>query len=523
MAVNAWIAGDIPLTQRIQQLLSSNIPPLESEIPSIHLLETAIQARIARVDGELAVLAAHLAQLEATRASLLLEYQRIRGLLSPLRRFPTELLAEVFKASVLPPSRSTRGLDRSMDLRDGPWSLMHISSWWRSVALATPAIWTCIRTNFHGDSAQPYPLHLLQAHAGHAAELHVDFGASEVYDLSPQLAAFSALAEHSAKWLELNINLIPEIYLLLNDLLGQVPSLRRASIGWDVDGPLDELPSIVFMENAASLVDLALNNAAQYRQIYAPFSNLTRYDLMVPWTTHRDILKQASCLVEARLLTSEADVEALGWPGPEREIALLRLRRLYVSHGDILDKIHTPKLSEITYEHFNPADLSTSEHLESLVAFSSCSLRCICLTGDPSSEAAIVVLQKFANISELRVLWVDENGEEEVGALFSALMGDVGFGPLAPSLISLSLGWDHWVYLDDDPQDFDLLEKMFIARCKAPECALRKVELFRSSRNWTIPEDLLASIAELAAEGKEMVFLAGKPAEALIDFYDLSG
>nr|GAT50218.1 predicted protein [Mycena chlorophos] len=519
-------AGDIPLTPRIQDLLASNLPPLESDIPSIRQLETTLQSRIARIDEDIAALTARLGPLLTARAALLQEHGTVSGVLSPLRRVPPELLSEIFKRATTAKSSSDDSID-SGTLCNAPWSLMHVSSWWREVARTTPALWTNIRVSFD-EAGSSYPQHLVEAHADYAQELIVDFYGCSTFDVQPQINAFSALAKNCVKWTTLKIDLIPEIYAALNELRGQVPLLRKVLITWDVLPTDDsELSAMVFTEDAVSLVDLAIIDAVRYRQICAPFSNLTRYDLRLPWAMHRNLLKQSPCLVEARLITSAADADALGWPGPEREISLISLRRLYVSHGEFLDKIHAPKLAEITYEHFSDADLSSLSHLESLVTFSSCSLTRICITGDPSSEAAPQALQKFPNVSELYIIWSFDEDEDDddppegrVSQLLQLMISDDnGSNCIAPKLAVLSLGWEGFSYLDEDPSDYHLLAQMVASRRRRPDCALRRVEMLRREGEWKLPPSSLTSLDWLADQ-VDFVFLTGDAAQDVMNSYE---
>src|ERR1700761_2942794 len=124
---------------RYLRLLRSNEAPLESELSNIETASSDMDLRLAFLDDEIARLGARVEHLEEERIKIRTRLKHNRAILSPLRRMPPEVLAEVFLWS-LPPGyvNSNRG---RYDVKDSPWVLTHICSYWRAVALSTRPMW----------------------------------------------------------------------------------------------------------------------------------------------------------------------------------------------------------------------------------------------------------------------------------------------------------------------------------------------------------------------------------------------
>nr|GAT50206.1 predicted protein [Mycena chlorophos] len=504
----------LTLTPQIEHILASNAPPPDSEAPSLRLFDAAVKERIAHLEEEIASAAARLEQLRADQKSLLLQQEKIRGALSPLRRLPPELLSEIF-TRVMPLPCSRRAVVSTND-RDNPWALMHVSVHWRSVVSSTPSLWTRLETTFARN--RPYPLRLMQAHAEHARELEIDFAGSQSCDLAPQVEAFQALTQFSAKWVSLDIDLIPGLYSQFNDLRGRLPSLRATWVDWDQQP--DEVSALVFMEDAPALVDVGAKNPLRYSRICLP-SNLTRYNLATTWTIHQGILKENPGLVAARIVIPSTQLEnGRRNLGPGRGIHLPCLRQLYISFGIFLDELHTPNLVDITCEADGAEAIGMIAHLESLIAFSSCSLQYICLAGDPIVSAVTNLLKKIPSMTAMRLMWTYAAADGPVlGLELDKILAELACSPLlAPNLTVLSLGWDDdvSVYLDDHPETYAALSHMCKTRRNAPNSRLRSVELLRTDGVWTPPDG--TAFGDL-----EMVMLTDSRGQTFIDSYQHMG
>ncbi|KAL0956929.1 hypothetical protein HGRIS_003033 [Hohenbuehelia grisea] len=76
---------------------------------------------------------------DPSMALLASQIRLLDAVLSPVRRLPPEILAEVFSQYVLSCEK-----EHSCVTEHGPWLLGRISSYWRAVVLGTPNLWRCI-------------------------------------------------------------------------------------------------------------------------------------------------------------------------------------------------------------------------------------------------------------------------------------------------------------------------------------------------------------------------------------------
>ncbi|KAJ7094310.1 hypothetical protein C8R44DRAFT_561217, partial [Mycena epipterygia] len=109
------------------ELLFSTTVPSEAQI-------SAIFHAIRRAEAEIAENQRTVHLLQQERAELEEFVKRHRGVVSTMRRLPSEILSEIFARCADPPSRFNPR--NSMPLR-----IIQVCSRWRTVALASPSLW----------------------------------------------------------------------------------------------------------------------------------------------------------------------------------------------------------------------------------------------------------------------------------------------------------------------------------------------------------------------------------------------
>ncbi|KAJ7623802.1 hypothetical protein FB45DRAFT_1031703 [Roridomyces roridus] len=329
-----------PYPGRHEHLITSNEPPHADEDGFFRdsVLETG--SRLAQLDAEIRA-------LQVQRAQLWGQHCQNLSVISPLRRMPPEILADIFSWT-LPPMNELRG-DVS-DLETSPWVLTQVCSRWRDISLSTPSLWCNIAAVYggkRGEFPDPRPeMVQTQVERSGAQNLMIQFHASESHDPAEQVALFQVLASHSARWEQISIQVAAALVPHLAQLRGRVPAIQRIWLQWDTKDSEIGADSIDCFEIAPSLLDMGTFIESQYIPIVFPADQLTAYRVEGPWDMHHRILKTAPNIVEARIIIGD-DEEP--WPESSGElIDMLPLRRLYVSDLEVFDYIRAPALAELS-------------------------------------------------------------------------------------------------------------------------------------------------------------------------------
>ncbi|PBK60968.1 hypothetical protein ARMSODRAFT_965332 [Armillaria solidipes] len=118
-------------------LLSSNDPPSDIDTKAVGDFLQVRLTELSRYDEEIASFTALLNRLTNERLHMKEYITAHQGILSPIRKFPSEILAEIF----------LRTLDDHYDVFDmerGPWALGRICRRWKDVSRSCPALWTSL-------------------------------------------------------------------------------------------------------------------------------------------------------------------------------------------------------------------------------------------------------------------------------------------------------------------------------------------------------------------------------------------
>ncbi|KAJ7490977.1 hypothetical protein FB451DRAFT_1552531 [Mycena latifolia] len=449
------------------ELMNTNAPPEGAELTFIRAVVAKTDARLADVENEISRLRDRLQQLEDERTSLGRYQASNKVVLSPLRRMPLEVLAEIFSWTL--PSLDDALTRRKFDRSHSPWVLTQVSSRWRAVALSAPSLWSLIVIN--GSDLNANSLSMVKTHVERARQLKIYFFGSKRKPPNRQIDLFQFLSEHSAQWEELRIRVTSDIAPLLVILRNRLPSLRRAWIQWKSAEDQTGVQSIDCFQTASALIEIGVFNQYHYVPILLPAQQLTRYCLDAPWNVHAGILELSQSLVEAHIVVNFEDET---WPENEDIVNLMCLLRLYISNTRILNYLRTPALQEITAEvRENDEPI---HRLRPFLVRSSCNLRRLCLYGTPGADATTEILLTAPSIVELGILIDQPEGRGEVAPLMSHLMHISGSTPVAPRLRHLFFGCE-----ENSSMDYELYLKMLQSRWKAAGYALEAASLLWES------------------------------------------
>ncbi|KAJ7126266.1 hypothetical protein C8R44DRAFT_668618, partial [Mycena epipterygia] len=172
------------------KLLTTNEPPPEGpEVAFVRSVISNTDARLTHLDEEISRLRIRLKELEEEHASLASYHAQNNSILSPLRRMPSEVLAEIFSWTL---SAEPLSGDRSA-VEDSPWVLTQVSHRWRVLSLSTPALWSLVVIDYSYTSE--YSLSMVKTQIHRARLLKIHFFGKQKEDSRPQIEMFRFLAE----------------------------------------------------------------------------------------------------------------------------------------------------------------------------------------------------------------------------------------------------------------------------------------------------------------------------------------
>ncbi|KAJ7648296.1 hypothetical protein DFH06DRAFT_574628 [Mycena polygramma] len=499
----------LSIAARHLQLLSSNEPPEDTEAASVRSAVSNVVTRLVSLDEEIAALRNRLRELEDKHDSLSRFHRQSTWILSPLRRMPAEILLEIFSWTMPPVAlfrrRAKFGLKYSR-------VLTHISRRWRSVSISDPSLWSLVAINYRMDSdpGQSFSQSMVENQIARAQKLKIHFYGYESSDSRPQVGMLELLAKYSSQWEELSLGLTAALVPVLAGVQDRIPSLRRLHIQWDTQQSQAGITeSLDFFQSAPSLIDASIYNEFRSVLFMLPWQNLTRYLLDAPWDVHHLLLKMTPNLVEARISIA-FDPEP--WPDFKEITDLIFLRRLFISHAEILDYLTTPHLEELAI------DLLADEpagFINRLLA-SSCPLRILTLAGGPTLHPMTEILRNFPSIVELRIAFLDTVPNTLVDELLSHLTvtdTEPDVSVLAPQLSGI-----HFAFMNGEYRTWDLCLEMIKSRWSARDCALKSSALLTDS---TARLNLfrLQGYDVICSEGLDLGLFHGQEALAIKDMW----
>ncbi|KAJ7749272.1 hypothetical protein DFH07DRAFT_829073 [Mycena maculata] len=450
---------------------------------------------MALLDDEMSRLRERLQRLEEERASLAGHYERLKAILSPLRRMPAELLGEIFSWTLPPDAEALRRGGR-LKLKDSPLVLTWTSSRWRAVAVSTPSLWTLVYINYPDHAP---PLSAVETQIQRAGPLKIHFFPSdETSDFRPQLEMFQLLAKHSLGWEELHLGVIHAMLPLLSTLRNRVPILRRISLRWQDLHPLESVDCFLLYLIEFFSKHAYVTPTLPPHQIPFPAHQLTRYSADGPLQAHMHILQAAKNLTEAWIFVfpgnTTARFETQNLPS---------LTRLGSSDGEILDYLRLPALQEISLSAHKSfvGGQDILVRLQSLLDRSSSPLRSLCLDGSFIPRAATPFLHACTSITELRIL----TGPYPVFSPWLLELSRPGSTMVAPHIRSIVFGCR---IRDLDSEYLRMLK----SRWKAPGSELVAASLLIPGVKGPPDAASLSALDALRQDGLDVLLLYGQEA-----------
>ncbi|KAE9407474.1 hypothetical protein BT96DRAFT_103297 [Gymnopus androsaceus JB14] len=292
--------------------------------------------------------------------------------LQPLRRFSAEVLGSIFEmASNLEPnfnsSPTETYLPGSPTSTVPPWSLSHVCSRWREVAISYPQLWSSISmalgTSVRGwrnvdrglESAMFFISRQLKRSRDCPLTLALDISHTLQYG-SLSRALLLSLTAHSNQWRDVLIKhtvLNEKDLVLFESIGGALSSLRTLRIFYQTQASLPEQRIHAF-EYAPKLTELWLTcPSSMVKNLYFPWSQITHLCLSTDAQQSLILLSKMPNLISCVLEVSSVSAGLLPQDVP-LQLASLKLltfnfQKYLPNPQQILDRISVPALESLEF------------------------------------------------------------------------------------------------------------------------------------------------------------------------------
>ncbi len=277
----------------VDSLFHTNNMPTPAQVVQLKADLDSLEAPLAEVQSHLSLLRGAVASLETQMSRLQSLRHDYTTALSPIRRIPSEILAKILCCS-WESSRAVKGSSKFnvFVMREGPWHLGQVCSWWRSVVeTLCPELWATLSIEDRGSLYPRKHIEILRCVLKRSRNhpLHFTFDRSSANpDTSLQVMeqCFNIMIAHSARWETAEITVPPLFIPRLDFIRGKIDWLKKMDLVCSNNLGL-ESKSIHAFEIAPSLQVLHLRGMHPEANILFPTVNLTSFSDHRPWSGDR--------------------------------------------------------------------------------------------------------------------------------------------------------------------------------------------------------------------------------------------
>lgn len=372
-----------------------------------HLLQTNEQLRpseessmleiLANTRSELSLLDQEIKRVKQVWKTLMDRKELLRQsvldakkILSPIRRIPSEIIAEIILHSlgyyIFDDDDTMHWQATSMNTRKGIWIFSHVSRIWRAAALSLPVIWANISIKYLPKDAEPSAaaLNLLQTILARAklCSLRIEFVLdAHTSDVAKEL--LRSLVRVSSQWRDVRLEMHSKFFQRLAAVKGRLPLLESIHVeqnsnNSETRGGIVATPLNKLFQTAPSLRSLTCIGFKNTGALQLPWAQLNHYRNNEPMLEFEsiDVLEQMPNLCS--LWIEEANLDASEeTEGPE----LPYLRKLTCQDGGLLPFLTAPSLEEVSLgSHYDIGELVD------FIERSSCNLTTLSFTASSQEE-----------------------------------------------------------------------------------------------------------------------------------------
>ncbi|KAJ7737769.1 hypothetical protein DFH07DRAFT_1064682 [Mycena maculata] len=266
---------------RLREILRSGScePP---DAPHLRDIIFSSTEQLGRYDEHIDALETLLKRRSAERRALKQYVDGCRGVFSPIRRLPPEILCEIF---AMVDQGNWHG--RSATIGDEMYSLKkvhllrlsRVCAQWHGLVLNTPALWSRINVTLSHWSRTSYLTRLkglltLTIQRSTVSPLHVRAGVDGSPSLLPHQPALEVLAQHSERWHTAVFNIGVPLFDCMSRAKGKLPHLRILRLRtWG-----NKTSEFDLFEDAPRLIDVAFTGPISLMP-KLPWNTLQRFAL----------------------------------------------------------------------------------------------------------------------------------------------------------------------------------------------------------------------------------------------------
>lgn len=263
-------------------VLNTNTPPSESEAETIHASRTRAGLRVQELNERITAIKTTLQSYSDEKErveTMIADYNKT---LHPLRSAPDDILTRIF-LTCLDDTIYVTGRKTSLDPRQMPWTLSHVSRRWRSISLAFPRLWSSIAVRLDPELEDPVAClaRQLQRSASHDLLVWI---CSDIDDNNPLLPL---LLSSSTRWKQLSLRISLPNLRSFSSIAGNIQGLQTLYFFLDDH---ESPPLMTDITSSAHSIQTMFEVAPLLRVVVAyEQRHLKPFESDLPWDHIRDL------------------------------------------------------------------------------------------------------------------------------------------------------------------------------------------------------------------------------------------
>lgn len=425
------------VSSSFHHLLQTNDPPSDSDASRLlgTLLKDAAQ-EIDDLDKEVDRLLTNARAAQKRRRKLQSLIDNYKSIISPLRRFPTEVLAEIF---LWTPKSLPGGYHYDVfDVTAGPWVVSQVCRRWRSMALSCSAMWSSmsLQVSEWQDFDLKDPISLVNEALHRSGGRDLRFQLDCRLPQQVQQDMLEAFARHAPRWKDVDLRIPPALLPVLNACNGSLPLLSKLRIdvdtAYDSGSVLHASEEVIAFQQSQHLRSITIDGfRSPETMLKLPWTQLTSIEIYKATRSAMKTILQAVPSLEDLVIEFE---ESDG--GESATIVHPSLRKLALFGGGTMPSdIVLPALADIFISRNGEPGLKCHifalRAVNNLVGCSHCNLSKISFRDVLLNDEVASLLRETPTVTSLCVGFSYFEGYDDV--LLDGLIRLLTYTPPAPS------------------------------------------------------------------------------------------